>query len=86
MNVNVLSSDTFRYDHVGFVGCQRVVAPKLNQMAQESAHFTDFRVCSFPTIVNRIEVFSGRYAFPFVNWGPLPFQFPWSRCSGGTGR
>jgi arylsulfatase A-like enzyme len=27
-------------------------------------------------LVNRIEVFTGRYAFPLYNWGKLPYEFP----------
>lgn len=76
MNVIVICSDTFRYDHLGFVGRQQVVTPNLDQLASESASFSDFWLCSFPTLVNRIEVFTGRYTFPLMDWGPLPFQFP----------
>ncbi|HZF00448.1 MAG TPA: sulfatase [Methylomirabilota bacterium] len=76
MNVIVICSDTFRYDHLGFVGRQQVVTPHLDALARESASFSDFQVCSFPTLVNRIEVFTGRHTFPLMDWGPLPFQFP----------
>ena len=76
MNVVIVCSDTFRYDHLGFVGRQLVATPNLDRLARESASFADFRLCSFPTLVNRIEVFSGRCAFPLVDWGPLPYQYP----------
>ena len=76
MNVVVVCSDTFRYDHLGFLKQQPVHTPRLDQLAAESAAFTDFWLCSFPTMVNRIEVFSGRYTFPFFNWGPLPYEYP----------
>ena len=76
MNVLVICSDTFRYDHLGFLGLQKVATPRLDALARESAHFSDFQVCSFPTLVNRIEVFSGRVTFPLMDWGPLPFHFP----------
>jgi arylsulfatase A-like enzyme len=76
MNILVICSDTFRYDHLGFVGRQKVFTPNLDQMARESATFSDFQLCSFPTVVNRIEVFSGRCAFPRVGWGPLPYEYP----------
>jgi arylsulfatase A-like enzyme len=76
MNVVVICSDTFRYDHLGVVGRQQVFTPNLDQLARESARFTDFWLCSFPTVLNRIEVFTGRYTFPQFNWGRLPFQFP----------
>src|SRR6266852_373600 len=76
MNVIVICSDTFRYDHLGFLEKQPVQTPNLDRLAAESAQFPDFWLCSFPTIVNRIDVFTGRYAFPFFKWGPLPYQFP----------
>jgi arylsulfatase A-like enzyme len=76
MNVIVVCSDTFRYDHLGFLKKHFVKTPNLDRLAAESASFADFWLCSFPTLVNRIEVFTGRYTFPFFNWGPLPRQFP----------
>jgi arylsulfatase A-like enzyme len=76
MNVVVICSDTFRYDHLGFLGKQPVQTPNLDKLASESAAFPDFWLCSFPTLLNRIEVFTGRCTFPLFNWGPLPYQFP----------
>jgi len=76
MNFIVICSDTFRYDHLGFLGSQSVLTPNLDKFARESASFSDFQLCSFPTVVNRIEVFSGRCAFPRVGWGPLPYHYP----------
>ena len=76
MNVVVICSDTFRQDHLGFLGKHEGLTPNLNKLASESAFFRDFWLCSFPTLVNRIEVFSGRYTFPLFNWGPLPYEFP----------
>jgi arylsulfatase A-like enzyme len=76
MNVLIFCSDTFRYDHLGFLRRQNVFTPHIDTFAKEAALFSDFRLCSFPTLVNRIEVFTGRYTFPLLDWGPLPFQFP----------
>lgn len=76
MNVIVICSDTFRYDHLGFLKRQPVITPNLDQLARESASFSDFWLCSFPTLVNRIEVFSGRITFPLMDWGPQPYRFP----------
>jgi arylsulfatase A-like enzyme len=76
MNVIVICSDTFRYDHLGFLKQHPVQTPHLDRLAAESAAFGDFWLCSFPTLVNRIEVFSGRYTFPLLDWGPLPYEFP----------
>ena len=76
MNIIVICSDTFRYDHLGFIGRHPVLTPNLDRLGRESASFSDFQLCSFPTVVNRIEVFSGRCAFPRVGWGPLPYHYP----------
>jgi arylsulfatase A-like enzyme len=76
VNVLVICSDTFRFDHLGFLKKQSVQTPQLDRLAAESANFSDFWLCSFPTVVNRIEVFTGRYAFPHYRWGPLPYEFP----------
>ena len=76
MNVVVFCSDTFRQDRLGFLGQTEVQTPVLDNLARESALFEDFRLCSFPTVVNRIEVFTGRVTFPRVGWGALPFQYP----------
>jgi arylsulfatase A-like enzyme len=76
MNVIVICSDTFRYDHIELTGRQKVFTPNLNALARESASFQDFWLCSFPTVLNRIEVFTGRCTFPFMDWGPLPFHHP----------
>jgi arylsulfatase A-like enzyme len=76
VNIIVICCDTFRYDHLGFVGRQHVLTPNLDQLARESACFTDYFLCSFPTLPNRIEVFSGRTTFPVFDWGPQPYQFP----------
>jgi arylsulfatase A-like enzyme len=76
MNVLVLCSDTFRYDHLAFLKRQPVHTPNLDALAAQSAAFSDYWLCSFPTLVNRMDVFSGRYAFPLFKWGPLPRQFP----------
>jgi arylsulfatase A-like enzyme len=75
-NIIVICSDTFRRDHLGSLGRQQVVTPNLDRLAAESANFEDYWLCSFPTLVNRIEVFTGRYTFPLMGWGPLPFHYP----------
>ncbi|HHY85891.1 MAG TPA: sulfatase-like hydrolase/transferase [Verrucomicrobia bacterium] len=76
MNIVVICSDTFRYDHLGFLKRQPVLTPNLDRLAAESACFSEFHLCSFPTVVNRIEVFTGRYTFPLIDWGALPMHFP----------
>jgi arylsulfatase A-like enzyme len=76
VNVIVICSDTFRRDHLGFHHEQPVFTPHLDRLARESAVFSNFWLCSFPTVVNRIEVFTGRYTFPLHGWGNLPSSYP----------
>lgn len=76
MNIIIICSDTFRYDHLGFINAKKVLTPTLDQFARESALFTNYRLCSFPTILNRMDVFTGRYTFPITGWGRLPYQYP----------
>ena len=76
MNVIVICSDTFRRDHLGFHHEQPVFTPHLDRLARESAVFSNFWLCSFPRVVNRIEVFTGRYTFPLLGWGNLPSGYP----------
>ena len=44
MNLIVICSDTFRWDHLGFLKQQPVITPNLDQLARESAYFPDFQV------------------------------------------
>jgi arylsulfatase A-like enzyme len=76
VNIVVICSDTFRYDHLGISKRQAVQTPHLDALIRESAVFTNSWLCSFPTLVNRIEVFTGRYTFPLYDWGELPYEFP----------
>jgi arylsulfatase A-like enzyme len=76
MNILVICSDTFRYDHLGFIKKHNVLTPNLDKLAAESIFFNDYWLCSFPTVLNRIEVFTGRSAFPIFNWAALPQEYP----------
>jgi arylsulfatase A-like enzyme len=60
MNAIVICSETLCYDQLGFLGGQPVAPPHLDSLARESARFSDFQVCSFPAMVSRIYVFTGR--------------------------
>ncbi|HEU4754450.1 MAG TPA: sulfatase-like hydrolase/transferase, partial [Armatimonadota bacterium] len=72
MNAIVIISDTFRRDHVGAYGNQEIRTPNLDRLAQESIVFDRAYCCSFPTIVCRAEMFTGKFVFPYLEWGPLP--------------
>lgn len=72
MNVVVIISDTFRRDHVGAYGNKWIHTPTLDRLAEESVVFDRAYSCSFPTLPCRAEMFTGRFIFPYITWGPLP--------------
>ncbi len=74
MNVVLIISDTFRRDHVGAYGNKWIHTPTLDRLAEESVIFDRAHSCSFPTLPCRAEVFTGKFVFPYLNWGPLPRQ------------
>ncbi len=71
MNVILIVSDTFRYDHVGANGNPWIKTPELDKFAQEAVCFDRLHSASFPTIPQRTDLMTGRYAFPYRSWGPL---------------
>lgn len=71
-NVIVLMCDTFRRDHAGFYGPSPARTPHLDRLAAESVIFEDAYACSFPTLPCRVELFTGKFVFPAVRWGPFP--------------
>ncbi len=72
-NFVVVMCDTLRRDHVGAYG-GRVGTPSLDRLAAESLVFDSAYACSFPTLPCRAEVFSGKFVFPYLRWGPFPTQ------------
>lgn len=76
MNVIVVMSDTFRRDHLGCYGSKTIHTPVLDGLAAESVVFDQAYCCSFPTLPCRAEIFTGRFIFPWLEWGPLPTSGP----------
>lgn len=72
MNIILIIADTLRRDHLPCYGNQEVIAPCLNHFSQEAIIFEDCYVSSFPTVPARADIFTGRYTFTYLNWGPLP--------------
>lgn len=72
MNVVLIVSDTFRRDHLGCYGNKSIHTPNLDRLAEESVVFDRAFCGSFPTLPCRAELFTGRFVFPYLNWGPLP--------------
>jgi len=71
LNIIVIVSDTFRYDHLGAHGNPWIKTPELDAFASTAVSFDNCYVSSFPTIPTRTDWFTGRYGFPFYGWKPL---------------
>ena len=72
MNIICIVTDTLRRDFLPTYGNQQVIAPHLTQFAQESIVFEDCHAASFPTVPARADIATGRFAFAYLSWGPLP--------------
>ncbi|MBD3240494.1 MAG: sulfatase-like hydrolase/transferase, partial [Chitinivibrionales bacterium] len=73
MNVILVMSDSFRYDHVGANGNDWIRTPSLDRFAREHAMVFDNAYCgSFPTIPNRTDIHTGYWTSLRRGWTPLP--------------
>ena len=86
MNVIFIMSDSFRRDHLGCYGNQRIRTPNLDRFAQESIVFDRAYITSYATLPNRWDTINGRYGFPFRGWQPLdPSDTPLAEILAGNG-
>lgn len=69
--VILIISDSFRADHLGCYGSGLARTPKMNKFAKKSALFDRAYIASYPTVPNRLDVWTGRYNFPYRGWEPL---------------
>jgi len=67
-NFIVVVCDTLRYDHVGFHGNTHIQTPNIDAFAAESLVFDKAYAGGFPTLLNRAELFTGRYTFAYMGW------------------
>src|SRR5262245_36523307 len=72
MNVILVVVDTLRRDHLGCYGSKTVLTPSMDRLAEESVVFDQFYSGSFPTLPCRAELFTGRFIWTYLTWGPLP--------------
>ena len=72
MNIILIVSDTLRRDHLSCYGNTRIITPNLQRFADQSLVFDDCYASSFPTVPARADIFTGRYTFTYLDWGPLP--------------
>ena len=73
-NIVVIVADTLRRDHLGAYGNQWIQTPNLNRFASESVTFTNAYPECLPTIPTRRTLHTGRRAFPFRNYRPIPWD------------
>jgi len=60
-HVVVISLDTTRADHFGFMGNDRVSTPELDALAQESIVFHDLMTVAPTTLASHVSLFTGKY-------------------------
>jgi len=72
MNFVLVVSDTLRRDHLTCYGNSWIHTPNLERLASESIVFDRAYAASFPTVPNRLDIFTGRFAFTYFDWSPLP--------------
>jgi len=71
MNLIIIVSDTFRYDHIGANGNNWIKTPELDKLASEAVVFDNLYTASFPTIPHRTDLVTGRYTFAYRGWSRL---------------
>ena len=71
MNVIWIVSDTFRLDHLGCYGNEKIHTPMLDDFAGKSVKFNRHYAAGFPTMPTRADHFTGRVTGCFMPWSPL---------------
>lgn len=71
MRIVCIISDTFRYDHFGCLGRQKVETTDLDELFADSVAFDECYVGSFPTIPHRTDLFTGQFSYPYYGWERL---------------
>lgn len=71
-NLITIMCDTLRYDHVGFHGNPWIQTPNIDAFADQSVVFDRAHSGGFPTLLNRAELFTGRWLYQTIGWQDLP--------------
>jgi arylsulfatase A-like enzyme len=74
VNFVIIMLDTFRADHLGYFGNGWIHTPHLDNFAERATSFERARAASYPTVPNRLDLFSGCYGEPLHAWQPLPWD------------
>ena len=72
MNLIWIVADTFRRDHLGAYGNEKIHTPALDALAAKSVRFDRHYAAGFPTMPARADYFTGRWTMSFMRWEPLP--------------
>lgn len=73
-NVVYVMTDTLRTAFLRCYGNETVRTPNIDALARESVRFTRAYPESLPTIPVRRALHTGRRAYPFRNWTPVPWD------------
>lgn len=73
-NVVIVCVDTLRTAYIGAYGNDWIQTPNLDRFAQQSVRFTHAHPECLPTIPTRRTLHSGRRAFPFNDYHPVPWD------------
>ena len=68
LNILIINSDTYRYDNLFDRATMPVSTPNLDAFSERAVSMSNFYTGSFPTIPERTDLISGRYAWPWVPW------------------
>ncbi len=71
LNLIVIIADTWRADHLGCYGADRVKTPYLDAFARKSVLFTNANTEGLPTIPSRRVYHTGKSVLPESKWRPL---------------
>ena len=74
LNVIVVVADTLRTAYLGCYGNEWIHTPSIDRFAQQSVRFTRAHPECLPTIPTRRTLHSGRRAFPFNDYRPVPWD------------
>jgi len=65
LNVLLVLCDSLRRDHVSCYGEGHAETPNIDRLDRAYS-------ASYPTLPCRAELFTGRFVYPYLTWGPLP--------------
>ena len=72
MNVILVVSDTLRRDFLGCYGNSWIHTENIDKFAKDAVIFDNAYAGSFPTVPNRLDLFTGKFTFTYRDWAPLP--------------